>query len=421
MKSTGSLLTPALPTVRGDHQEPQLQHLLAVRSPISRKGSIKPLCIAALVGGMVACLAVPVLWAAEERPVGPDENKLAVARQRAVDFLKTSQSDDGTWTTANSAGITALAVTALIDSGVPVEDPAVAKGMRALEKLVQKDGGIYAPTTGHKNYETCVALMAFQAANVNGKYDRIVARADRFLRGLQWTEEKGPDHEPVEPGDIRYGGAGYGGAKRPDLSNTQFLIDALKAAGAKCDDPNIQKALVFVSRCQNLESPHNTTAFAAKVNDGGFVYTVAAGGSSPAGKTPNGGLRSYGSMTYAGLKSMIYAGLTLDDPRVKAAYDWICRFYSVTENPGLGQQGLYYYYHTFAKALAAMKQDEVTDEQGKKHNWRKELADHLFAVQQPNGSWVNLKERWLEGDPNLDTSYALLALKYCAPHSALQK
>jgi len=154
---------------------------------------------------------------------------------------------------------------------------------------------------------------------------------------------------------------------------------------------------------------------ASKVNDGGFFYTVAAGGSSAAGKTADGGLRSYGSMTYAGLKSMIYAGLTAKDPRVKAASDWIRRNYTLSENPGLGQQGLFYYYDTFAKTLSVLKLDEFDDAQGQKHDWRKELAEQLFALQQTNGNWVNPKERWLEGDPNLSTAYALLALKYCEP------
>jgi squalene-hopene/tetraprenyl-beta-curcumene cyclase len=358
-------------------------------------------------------LAVQPLLAADAQ-LGPDTHKLAEARHKAVDFLKASQADDGSWTSNTSTGVTALAITALLDSGVSVSDQTVAKGLAALEKYVQKDGGIYHPSTSHKNYETCVAVLAFKAANAGGRYDRVLAGADKFLRGLQWDEEEG-----IDKADVRYGGADYGPSKkRPDLSNTQFLVEALKTMGAKDDDPNIQKALVFVSRCQNLESPHNQTPLAAKVNDGGFIYTVAAGGDSPAGRTANGGLRSYGSMTYAGLKSMIYAGLTATDPRVKAASEWIRSHYTVEENPGLGQQGLYYYFDTFAKTLTALKVDQFEDAAGQKHDWRKELADHLFALQQPNGSWLNPKERWLEGDPNLGTSYALLALKYCAPSTA---
>ena len=170
-----------------------------------------------------------------------------------------------------------------------------------------------------------------------------------------------------------------------------------------------------MSRCQNLETEHNTTPFAAKNPDGGFYYTPTGEGSSPAGKTANGGLRSYGSMTYAGLKSMIFAGVADDDPRVRAALDWARQHYSLTENPGLGEAGLYYYYHLFAKALAATGMKTLTDESGQQHDWRAELIAELAAHQKDNGSWVNADSRWLEGDPNLVTGYALLTLSYCKP------
>jgi squalene-hopene/tetraprenyl-beta-curcumene cyclase len=215
------------------------------------------------------------------------------------------------------------------------------------------------------------------------------------------------------PDDFNYGGAGYGSSSRPDLSNTSFLIDALHSLGRGDEDPAMQKALIFVSRCQNLESPQNTSPFAAKVNDGGFYYTVAAGGQSMAGKEPDGGLRSYGSMTYAGFKSMIYAGLKRDDPRVKAAFEWIEKHYTLDENPGMGQQGLFYYYHTFAKALAATGDEHIVAADGKSHDWKAELAKKLIALQNEDGSWINKTTRWFEGDPNLVTAYALLCLSYC--------
>ena len=174
-----------------------------------------------------------------------------------------------------------------------------------------------------------------------------------------------------------------------------------------------RRRCIFVSRCQNLESEHNTTPFAAKVNDGGFYYTIAAGGQSQAGQTPDGGLRSYGSMTYAGLKSMIYAGVSRDDPRVKAAYEWIQQALHLDENPGMGDNGLYYYYHTFAKALDTIGDEQIVDANGKSHDWRAELAQKLISAQKDDGSWVNDNPRWLEGDPNLVTAYSLLALSYC--------
>jgi squalene-hopene/tetraprenyl-beta-curcumene cyclase len=305
-------------------------------------------------------------------------------------------------------------VTAALRNGVKTDDPMVQKGLKNLESYIQPDGGIYSPKTNFRNYETCIVLLALKEANSDGKFTKTIANADKFLRKEQIDED-----DDTKKSDAAYGGAGYGPKSRPDLSNTQFLLDALQAAGAKPDDPAVQKALIFVSRSQNLESEHNTTEFAAKVNDGGFYYTPVAGGASAAGKaenpdkTDNGGLRSYGTMTYAGLKSMLYAGVGPDDPRVKAASGWIRKNYSVEQNPGMGQAGLYYYYHTFAKALDAMKLDEVEDGSGKKHNWRQELASELIKTQKDNGSWVNSDRRWNEADPNLATAFSLLALSYC--------
>ena len=151
-----------------------------------------------------------------------------------------------------------------------------------------------------------------QPANADHRYDKLIAAADKFVRGLQVDGADGRDKSNIE-----FGGVGYGNATRPDLSNTAFLVDALHAAGTPGDDEALQKALVFISRCQNLETEHNTTEFAAKNPDGGFYYTPAVGGQNPAERTPTGGLRSYGSMTYAGLKSMIFAGLSPDDPHVR--------------------------------------------------------------------------------------------------------
>lgn len=344
---------------------------------------------------------------------GPDPAALAKSRSQAIAYLAAAQAADGSWTAPNAPGVTGLVVYGLLSGGAPPDHPAVKKGLKHLESFTQPDGGVYNKDAHHGNYETAIVMLAFQAANKDGRYKDRLAAAEQYIRKVQWDEGE------TDPADAKFGGAGYGRTgDRPDLSNTSFFLDALQTAGATKDDPAVQKALVFLSRCQNLESENNTTPFAAKVNDGGFYYTPAAGGNSQAGNTPEGGLRSYGSMTYAGLKSMIFAGLTPEDERVKAALTWIRKFYSVKENPGLGQQGLYYYSQVFAKTLATLDLDEVADADGAKHDWRKELATHLFSQQQPNGSWVNENARWMEGDPNLATAYALIALKYCDPKPA---
>jgi squalene-hopene/tetraprenyl-beta-curcumene cyclase len=122
-------------------------------------------------------------------------------------------------------------------------------------------------------------------------------------------------------------------------------------------------------------------------------------------------------MTYSGLKSFLYAGLKRDDPRVQAALDWIRRHYDLKSNPGMGEQGLYYYYHVFAKALAAVGESEFVDSQGVRHNWRADLTKELASRQRSDGSWVNGTDRWYESDPNLVTAYSLMALSYCRPES----
>jgi squalene-hopene/tetraprenyl-beta-curcumene cyclase len=110
---------------------------------------------------------------------------------------------------------------------------------------------------------------------------------------------------------------------------------------------------------------------------------------------------------------MIYAGLTPSDERVKAAIGWLKKHYDLDSNPGMGTAGLFYYYQTFAKALAALGQDKFTDDKGVAHDWRKDLIEALARRQKPDGSWVNENNRWMEGDANLVTGYALLALSYC--------
>ncbi len=324
---------------------------------------------------------------------------------KAVEFVRSSQADDGSWSSETGPAVTALVATALLENGYDAKDPLVAKAIDFVLKFKQADGGIYAEKSTHRNYETCIAVMSLSAANGDGKHDQTLKGADAFLKGLQWDDEEGHSADSTN-----YGGAGYGSHSRPDLSNTAFLIEALKATGNGPDDPAMQKALLFVSRCQNLESEHNTTEFAAKVNDGGFYYTPAAGGTSQAGEADGGGLRSYASMTYAGLKSMIYAGVGPEDERVKAALAWIKKHYTLDQNPGMGQAGLYYYYQTFAKALAATGETTITEADGTTHDWREELVNELASKQQPNGSWLNDTARWMEGDPNLVTGYALLAL-----------
>lgn len=366
---------------------------------------VKVLCLA--IGFSAICVAAMATVRAQGSNTASNINAIA---KKAVEYLsKQGQAADGSFSAKAGPGVTALVVTSILKNSGNIENPTVAKGLKSLEGFVKPDGGIYG--SGRlKNYETCIAMLCFSEANKNGKYTEILKRAKAFVTGVQHIAAPG-NEDPWE------GGSTYGGTGRPDLSNTAYMIEALRAVDAPADDPAIQRAIAFVSRCQNLKSEFNTTQFADKVNDGGFYYEIPIEKIDPSTSdekfTPNGGLRSYGSMTYSGLKSMVYAGLTKDDKRVKAAMEWIQRNYAVNANPGMGSAGLFYYLNTFAAALDASGLNKVTDANSQVHNWRSDLVDELLKRQNPDGSFSNDNSRWFEDDKNLSTSFALMALSYC--------
>jgi squalene-hopene/tetraprenyl-beta-curcumene cyclase len=366
---------------------------------------------------LAAAVALGVALLPTQAPAQPANDRQA-AIDKAVAFLTKSQNENGSWSAEpQNRGTTGIVLTGLLQCGVKADAAPAAKAVSFIESLVNKKSGHIAGDDAKAtliNYTTTINIMALNAANKGDKYKAVIGSAAKYLKEYQWDETRGKKDD-----SDYYGGAGYAGDKsRPDLSNTAFFLEALKTAGVPKDDPAFKKALVFVSRCQNLESEHNKAPWAAKNNDGSFAYTGANGGENR--RTDGEGVKTdmggYGSMTYAGVKSMIYCGLSKDDPRMKKALEWIGKNYTLDSNPGMpevnSQRGLFYYYHTFAKTMDALGVDEFTDAKGVKHDWRADLLAALVKRQKADGSWVNPTDRWMEGDPNLVTGYALMALSY---------
>ncbi len=354
---------------------------------------------------------------AQEATKKPTKEEWQAVVDKAVAALKKNQDDNGGWSTQKSIGVSGIVVKSLIDVGVGPDAEPTAKGLKYIEGLInEKEGHISGvdPRDGLKNYVTSVNLMALVAAKKDDKYKKVIGNAAAFLKKLQWD-----DGEGKKPEDEFYGGAGYDSKSRPDLSNTQIFIDALKDAGVAKDDEAFKKVVVFVSRCQNLKSEFNTMPWAGKIDDGSFIYSAAGGGSTKTSDEPDAPLTGYGSMTYAGVKSMIYAGVSKDDPRVKGAIAWLKKNYTVEANPGmppqLASRGLFYYYHTMAKTLDLLGEDEFVHSKGAKHDWRTDLFRAIETKQAKDGTWSNATDRWMEGDPNLVSGYVLMALSYCKP------
>jgi len=350
-----------------------------------------------------------------------DAEQLAKAQSMlngGISYLLSRREADGGWSFGGGAmkpALTGLVLKCLL--GHPDfdrDDPVVKRGFDVMLKYRQPDGAIFNPEEGQQAYTTAIAVMALAAAG-NPRYKSALDGGVSYLKGIQIVPgQESADGTPVAEDDPNIGGVGYGRNKTPNLSVLQFAIEAWHDAGVPADDEAMQKAVGFLTRLQN-RSESNPMQYAKEgSNDGGFVYDLI---SSKAGQAAGGGMRSYGSMTYAGFKSMLYAGVGKDDPRVRAAYDWIRRYWRLDSNPNMpndqSKEGVFYYYMLFARALQALGRDEIPDfkDETVKHNWRVELVNKLNELVQPNGSWVNEVSRWQEKSPTLVTCYTVMALE----------
>jgi squalene-hopene/tetraprenyl-beta-curcumene cyclase len=368
-----------------------------------------PLFYVCCLGLMIACDAV----------AAPDvsfRNEVQHAIDRGLEWLQSNQNTNGTWSNAEHPAVTALALVAF--KGDPRErfkDPEPAwlrKGYDYLLKCAQPDGGIH--RSNLVTYNTSIAMLALLAAE-KPNYEPVIRKARAYLIGLQGRSD-----------DVFDGGIGYGSKyQHSDMGNTLQALEALyhsrhlagKDTQAREPDLNWQAAIKFLQNCQNLPTVNTQAWVSTDPKDrGGFVYYP---GNSMAGGVTNQqtgrvALRSYGSISYGGLLSYVYAQMKHDDPRVVAVFNWLKQNYTLQENPGMGPQGLFYYYHTMAKALTLYGVDQLELADGRKIDWRKDLAMRLINLQQKDGSWLNDNGRWWERDSALVTSYAVLTLELIA-------
>ena len=361
------------------------------------------------------------------------------ANAAAVGYLLSKQSEDGAWRSETygtlTDGITLTpAVIKTLMFGPPgtAATEAAERAAEYLRSWVNEDGSIARGdrVPGFPVYSaglTVIALSRMPSGDFLDARDAWLT----FLREQQLTERLG-----WGPSDQAYGGWGYSifpprkpknpSARPPfdaDLSSTLFAVGALRLAGVWVDDPAIEKALVFVTRCQNFAQTDDEAD--SMFDDGGFFFTptndmqnkAGIAGTDRKGRTR---YHSYGSATADGLRALLRCGLSPDDRRVVAAQQWLERHFSVTTVPGefepmreQDRDAAYYYYcwsvsHAFRQlTITTIQQD------GKTVKWAETLATELLSRQRDDGSWANHHSFVKEDDPLIATTLAAAALANC--------
>ena len=380
-------------------------------------GNIKRLTKRLVWGAALVVLGQVVLVQAVE--VSQDEIRKAL--RRGSQFLYDNQDATGWWSNPELPALTGLSLVAL--KAANVKDLNVkyqSERMRAydyLTSLAKPDGTIH---NGRLiNYNTACSLMALSVAN-GDQFKTLIEKARQSIANSQ--VDLGVKGKLDNPHD---GGVGYNSKyDHSDMNNTLMAVEAMRMSELALKkgengpetpavDLNWEALEYFLTNCQNLPERSNNPNLSDKPEDrGGFIYHP---GESKAGEVVDDGikrvaLRSYGSISYAGMMSFAYARVDKNDDRVKSVISWLGNNYTLDENPGMGQEGLYYYFHLMAKALTAQQVQKLKLAGGREIDWENSLAKRLVALQKEDGSWVNPTKRWMEGDPILTTSYVLVAL-----------
>ena len=149
-----------------------------------------------LILSVLAIFAVTSVFVAASET----EKKRTQTIEKAVTFLRAAQSPNGAFSPQMGVGPTAVVLTGLLDAGTKPSDPMVKQGLDFLKQAVREDGGVYSKDGSYQNYETCIAIMCFAAANKavkeaeksdKGPYDELLAGAKKYLLGEQYSEQNG--------------------------------------------------------------------------------------------------------------------------------------------------------------------------------------------------------------------------------------
>ena len=333
-----------------------------------------------LLFGMIGSIVTPA-WSQISA------ERVRQAMEKGVVYLKAEQNkQQGNWSEQSGypGGVTALCTLALLNAGVPADDPSVRTALDYLRK----------PKQPLRTYS--VALQTMALCEADPKRDRLLIREN-----VKWLQQTQIVRGPFS-GAWAYGEDGLGG----DPSNTQFAMLALYAAesvGVEVAEQTWRNALGYWARTQR--------------QDGSWGY--------------NPEMPATGSMTCAGIASTIIAAGQVSESDAKVTgdevdccarqtnsdvtekgLDWLGRNFSVNSNPNslasrrnrnFSRTWLLYYMYGVERVGRLSGRRFLG-----RHDWYREGAEALLEQQDRlRGYW---RGTGIESNTHIGTSLALLFL-----------
>jgi hypothetical protein len=280
---------------------------------------------------------------------------------KALDWLKGTQSADGSWTGGNKTAMTGLALLAYLGHcETPISEKYGDTVLRAITYIVdvgmKSDGKLSTdPANKHWPYEHAIATYAIAEAstfckqlniNVPNLFE-VTQKAGQFIINNQHDKSGGWDYSYDT-----YGNRGG------DLSITAWHIQALKAC--------LHTGLEFKGLTRSLNKSMDYVG-SMSCNDGGFAY-------SHANETPH--AEGYRTMTGGGVLSLQMGGKG-SQADVRKGIKYIMENSKFDYNTEFAD--LYGHYY---EVQAMMNRG------GKEWEWyNKMFRDQLLKNQNPDGSW----------------------------------
>lgn len=304
--------------------------------------------------------------ARDKPPDDPLRKPVREAQEKAVKYLKGQQrTDDGSWENPaliafQKGGPSALVLLALLESGEPVTDPAIARGLKFLRTVEPQQTYV-------------VGLQTQVFCQANQKED-----ADRIKRNVKWLEEAAVWSGPALAGWSYQAGAG----NRADNSNTRYAISALYAAH-KAGFPVFAKGFWPAVRDLYCRTQNR---------DGGWGYMPE----SP---------KATHTMTASGVLGLVHAKDIMGkefgaaDRSVDDGFAWLA------DNFRLQQPSNVFYNFDVVAGLGRAADRKDFGTRGKKVEWFRLGADWLLTNQKAGGEWRTRGA--IDDNPVLSTAFAL--------------